>query len=171
MRDLIIGALAIAGAACAAPTNTTTTPTTATTISAEFSVLNPRDYQSFVGAWTPEDRPLCAVFASATDWVRQLHPAALMGARNVFAPPGTLWNNHAVLFLARIANGGDPASVFQITGVTRGAGETVVDYTFTNPPTATYTQRAYFAVAVEKPLTGVVRFRENGQVVCEATAG
>ena len=152
MRALLVSALAVL--ACAM------------SVAPAFTLLNPRDYNAFVPNWTPEDQPVCHVITSGAEWSDAVHPAAVMG-HNVFGPPGSLFNRHDVLLLARVMPAGDTAHVFQVRRVTPGGGGTMVDYTYTPPAgPATSTTKEYFAIVVAKPISMPVLFRENGRVVC-----
>jgi hypothetical protein len=133
---------------------------------ADYQMLNPSDYHVFVRPWADESKPECAALGAAADWSRVTAPAAIMG-HNVFGPPASTWSQHAVLFLARVADAGPTAGIFTVTHVSRTPNEIDVDYTFQRNPPATSTMRWYFALVVAKPLPPIVRFREAGEVVCE----
>ena len=170
MRLFVLTAALIAAVACA-PTETVTNANAAPeAASANYTLLNPSDYHSFVGNWMPDDHPLCAAFQSRADWDKVMHPAAVMG-QNTFAPPGPIWNDHAVLLLAREVNAGDPSHVFAVSNVSMEQNALVVDYTFAPTPQSTSTQKVYFAVVVPKPLPQMIRFRQDGNVVCEVAPG
>ena len=131
-----------------------------------FKLLDPRDYQSFVGNWTPENAPLCAAIGSADQWDRVLHPAATMGAHKPFAPPADFWNGHVVLLFARVVNAGDPSKVFQVDGVLRRMDTIDVTLRFKPTPPASSKAKSYFAVAVDRPIPARVRFIQDGNIVC-----
>ena len=133
-------------------------------------MLNPNEYQSFVGNWTPEDRPLCAALQSAGDWDKVMHPAATMNS-HAFAPPAEVWQGHAVLLLARVVNAGDTSHVFSVSKLSTEQNALVVDYAFASTPAASSTEKYYFALEVAKPLAATIRFREGGNVVCEVAPG
>jgi hypothetical protein len=138
---------------------------------AGYTLLNPSDYQSFVGNWSPDDHPFCAAFASAADWDAVMHPAATMGS-HTYAPPASFWADHTVLLLARVApSGGDAAHVLQVEDVRRTRDGVEVAYTFTPPPAASSTAKYYVAISVAKPVPGAIRFGENGAVTCETQLG
>jgi hypothetical protein len=143
-------------------------PPSSPTPDTNWVALNPSDYQVFVGNWTPDAVPLCAVLSSEADWNRILHPAATMFSNKAFAPPAFMWNSRAVLLVARATYGGDNPNLFQPTAVSRTQDTIELDYGFTPPlAAATYTGKYYMMVQVTKPLPANVRFVENGREVCD----
>jgi hypothetical protein len=132
----------------------------------QFNVLNPGDYQSFAGNWTPDTAPLCAAMGSADQWDHVLHPAATMGSHKPFAPPADFWNRHVVLLLARIVDAGDLSKVFQVDDVLRRKDTIDVTLRFKPTPPASSRMKAYIAVAVDKPIPARVRFIQDGSIVC-----
>lgn len=153
----LISVLALAACSAAAP---------------PYTVLNSNDYHVFVAPWEPADQPFCAAFQSAADWEARMRPAAVMG-QNTFAPPADIWREHAVVMMARETNPGDPAHLFNVTGVTKSTDADALDVhtTFTPAPASTSTIIAYVAVEVSKPLPHVIHFNENGRDVCEIRPG
>jgi hypothetical protein len=131
-----------------------------------FAQLDPSAYQSFVANWTTEDRPLCAVMESQADWDKTMRPAPTMGRTKPFAPPAGFWRNKAVLFVARVINAGDTSRVFRVADVQRHRRSLALDYQFTPTGPASWQMKWYLAIAVSKPLPALVRFRENGEIVC-----
>ena len=127
---------------------------------------HPGDFQSFVGNWTPLTAPLCAVLRSDDDWKRVLHPAAVMGDHKPFEPPDTFWTSRAILLFARVVNGGDTSHVFALRKLQVDPDAVDVDFAFTPTPPASWTQKTYIAVDMDKPLPPRVQFRENGKIVC-----
>lgn len=138
-----------------------------------FKLLDPDAYQSFVGNWTPDTAPLCAAIGSADQWDHVLHPAATMGSHKPFAPPADFWKGHVVLLFARVVNAGDLSKVFQVDDVLRRKDTTDVTLRFKPTPAASSNEKAYFAVAVDKPIPARVRFIQDGSIVCvlDTTAG
>lgn len=133
--------------------------------------LDPADYQSFVRNWVPETVPLCAAIASADAWDHVLHPAPTMGRTRPFAPASAFWNDHAILLLAKVVNAGDVSHVFRLVGVERTRDAIEVNYGFRPTPPASSTMKWYFAIAVAKPLPALVRFRQEGKIVCALNTG
>jgi hypothetical protein len=131
-----------------------------------FKLLDPGDYQSFVGNWTPDTAPLCAAIGSADQWEHVLRPAATMGSHKLFAPPADFWAGHVVLLFARTVNAGDLSKVFQVDDVLRRKDTTDVTLRFKPTPPASSTAKSYFAVAVDKPISARVRFIQDGNIVC-----
>lgn len=129
-------------------------------------LFHPEDFQSFVGNWTPQSAPMCTALRSADDWNRVLHPAAVMGDHKPYAPPDEFWKSHAMLLFARVVNGGDTSHVFALRKLQIGPDAVDWDIAFTPAPKAAWTQKAYIAVAIDKPLPPQVRFRENGKLDC-----
>jgi hypothetical protein len=131
-----------------------------------FQLLDPGDYQSFVGNWAPDTAPLCAAIGSAQQWDHVLHPAATMGAHKPFAPPADFWNGHVVLLFARVVNAGDLSKVFQVDDVLRRRDTIDVTLRFKPTPPASSTAKSYFAVALDKPIPARIRFIQDGNIVC-----
>lgn len=140
-----------------------------------YSLLDPNSFQSFVASWTPETLPRCAVMQSQADWDKLMHPAPVMGGSKRFAPPPDMWAHDAVLLIARVIPAGDTASVFKLAGVRRASGGLDVDYAFAPPPSSSSTIKWWLGVRIAKPLLAplpaVIRFVENGRVVCIGSAG
>ena len=130
------------------------------------TTLDPDDYRSFVGNWMPQGAPLCAAMRSADDWNRVLHPAATMGSTRPFAPPAGLWNDRAVLLIARVVPAGDSAHAFRLLGVERTQDAIEVNVLFKSAPPASSSEKVWLAVEVQKPLPALVRFRQEGNIVC-----
>lgn len=172
MRAFLIAGVTLLIAACGQSSATTTSaPPGSADDAAGYTLLNPSDYQSFVGNWSPDDHPFCAAFASAADWDAVMHPAATMGS-HTYAPPASFWADHTVLLLARVApRGGDAAHVLQVEDVRRTRDGVEVAYTFTPPPAASSTAKYYVAISVAKPVPSAIRFGENGAVTCETQLG
>ena len=100
-----------------------------------YRTVDPNSVQSFVGHWSPADRPLCAALRSQADWDKVFHPAPVMGANKPFSPPGLDWSKDGVLVIAQAVNAGDTKSVFRLGAVKSAPGSTEVDYRFKpNPP-------------------------------------
>jgi hypothetical protein len=137
-----------------------------TALALDVTPLNPADYQSFVGNWTPADAPLCAAIGSAEAWNRVLHPAAVMGDRRPFAPPSEFWERHAVLLFARVVPGGGQASALRLAGAERSPDAIDIVVAVTPPPPSSWTMKSWLAVAVPKPLPPHVGFLENGKRIC-----
>ena len=131
-----------------------------------YKALDPGAYQSFVGNWTPDSAPLCAVIGSAANWDAVLHPAAVMGGSNRFAPPPETWRSHVVLLVAKVIPGGAKGSALESVSVNDAGGSLNVDYRFTPPPASSFTIKTYMALEIAKPIPESVVFKENGQTVC-----
>lgn len=129
--------------------------------------LDPGEYQVFVTKWAPDDKPLCAAIETSDQWSQILHPAAVMWSNKAFAPPASFWNDHAVLFLARIVNGGgDTKQIFRLKDVKTTHDAIDLEERFTPTPAASYRMSWYLAVAVSKQLPAHIHFIENGATVC-----
>ena len=135
-----------------------------------YSLLDPNSFQSFVGNWTPETQPRCAVMQSQADWDKVMHPAPVMGGSKQFAPPSDMWAHDAVLLIARVIPAGETASVFKLAGVRHAGGRLDVDYAFAPPPSSSSTIKWWLGVKIVKPLPPVIRFVETGRVVCTVSA-
>lgn len=90
-----------------------------------------------------------------------------MGRRTLGpAPPDSFWRTRAILLAAHVvdwdAHAADP---FQIERVTQESGALLLSYRFEPVAARSYSVKRALAVAVVKPLPGVVRFQENGRVV------
>ena len=133
---------------------------------ASYKTIGPASLQSFVGNWSPPDKPLCAVLQSQADWDKVFHPAPTMGANAPFSPPGLDWSRSAVLVVARVIGAGDTSRVFHLTAVKTTATATEVDYGFTPTPPASSTMKWYLAVIAPKPVAAPIAFKENGKTVC-----
>jgi hypothetical protein len=129
------------------------------------TALDPDAYQSFVGNWTLETKPLCAVLQSAEQWSYILHPAAVMHGNKTFAPPPSLWNGHAILLFARTVSGGE-TNPLAFVAVMKSRRAIELDVKLSSSAPSSYQMKRYVAVAVDKPLPEQVRFVENGVLVC-----
>ncbi|HEY9084652.1 MAG TPA: hypothetical protein VIN40_01720 [Candidatus Tyrphobacter sp.] len=128
--------------------------------------IDPGQYQSFVGNWTPPDKPLCAAIGSAAQWNQIFHPAPVMGAHRPFSPPDSFWAQHAILLVARVVDAGDTSHVFHVNAVARGGNVATLDYAFKPTPRSSSSIKWWTGVAIARPLPATVRYRENGQIVC-----
>jgi hypothetical protein len=131
-----------------------------------YRVLDTGAYQSFVGNWTPDSAPLCAVIDSSAHWDAVMHPAAMMGGSRRFAPPPETWTSHVVLLIARVIPGGGKGTALQPVSVDGAVASLDVDYRFTPPPAGSYTIKAYVALEIPRLVPATVVFKENGQTVC-----
>jgi hypothetical protein len=131
-----------------------------------FTVVQPDQYQSFVVNWSPANKPFCVAIRSEREWSRVFHPAPVMGSHPPFAPPSAFWTQHALLVVARVINTADASQVFHIDSVTRDERVVEIRYTFRPTPPAPSTMKWWIGAAVAKPLPPMVRFRENGRMVC-----
>lgn len=162
MARLRLGILALSLAIAAATPGRTQEP--------PYSLLDPNSFQSFVANWTPETLPRCAVMQSQADWDKVMHPAPVVGGSKQFAPPPDMWAHDAVLMIARVIPAGETASVFKLAGVRHADGRLDVDYAFAPPPGSSFTIKWWLGVKIAKPLPAVIRFVENGRVVCIVSA-
>jgi hypothetical protein len=128
--------------------------------------IDPAQYQSFVGNWTPASKPLCAAVGSASQWNRIFHPAPVMGTNRPFSPPDSFWAQHALLVVARVVDAGDTSRVFRVNYVTRTGNVVTLDYAFRPTPYASSTIKWWTGVAIARPLPATVRYRENGRIAC-----
>ena len=136
-----------------------------------YQALDPAAFQSFVGNWTPDSAPLCAVIDAAARWDAVMHPAAVMGGAKQFAPPAETWASQDVLLIARVIPGGAKGPAFEPVSVAAAGGSVEVDYKFTAPPASSYTIKSYMALEVPKPVPATVVFKENGRTVCALKPG
>ncbi|HEY5070508.1 MAG TPA: hypothetical protein VII63_00610 [Caulobacteraceae bacterium] len=128
--------------------------------------IDPSRFQSFVGNWTPEDAPLCAVIRSEAEWRQILHPAPVMDSHKPFSPGGKFWKGHAVIMVARVISAGNIAGVFRPERIRRSAEAIEVDYRFSPTPRASSSIKWYLALRVAEPLPPTVSLVENGREVC-----
>ena len=133
---------------------------------ARYERLDPNSYQSFVGNWTPETSPLCAVIRSNAEWDRVFQPAFVMGHNRPFSPPPGFWKTKAVLVVARVISSGDLSEVFHVRHLQRTANTIELDYTFKSTPSASSSMKWYLALAITKHLPQIVRFTENNHPIC-----
>jgi hypothetical protein len=136
-----------------------------------YSLLDPSAYQSFVANWKPANKPLCAVIQSQADWAAVFRPAPVMGTNRPFGPPAELWSDGAVLMLARVVDAGDTANVFHLIGIHRDKDVIDVDVSFHRTPAASSRIKWWLGVTVSKTLPPMVRFREDGRVICTIQPG
>ena len=133
-------------------------------------VFRAGDFQSFVKNWD-SDGPLCARIASQADWDRYFGAAAVMGRNKPFGPPKSLWATHNGYLLARIANGGgDVAEMLKVKGVARVGRSVKIDTVFAAPASSSFQVTSYVLVAVPKPVSGTVEFRDHGRTICSVRA-
>jgi hypothetical protein len=150
-------ALGVPGAATAAPV--------------PYTALDPTAYQSFVGNWSPDTGPLCAVIGSQAQWDKVMHPAPLMGKTPVFGPRTSTWDGHVVLLIAKVMPGGGMGSAFKPLSVERTGDTLDVSYRYVMPHVASYQIKGYMALEVAKPAVESVVFTENGKAVCSLKPG
>jgi hypothetical protein len=131
-----------------------------------YQTIDPGSLQSFVGDWSPDDKPLCAALRSQADWDKIFHPAPVMGRNAPFSPPGLDWSKSGVLVVARVINAGDAKNVFHLTTVKSSPKAIELDYRFTPTPAASSTMKGYLAVIAPGPLASTIQFKENGKTVC-----
>ena len=168
-----VSALALGMAACAPATMSTSGGAAAPVAVAAggHRVFGPNDFQSFVKNWEG-NRPLCARIASEADWDRYFGAAAVMGENKPFGPPAALWATHNGYLLAREANGGggDIGQLLKVQRVDRTAGSVKIDTIFAGPASGSFQVTTYVLVAVPKPVSGTVEFRDRGQTICSIRA-
>jgi hypothetical protein len=173
LKIVTTSALALGIAACA-PTGATTSggdrPVAVATASGT-RLFGAGDFQSFVKNWDG-DGPLCARIASQADWDRYFGAAAVMGGDKPFGPPEALWTTHTTYLLARTANGGsgDVADLLKVKGVSRDARSVRIDTMFAGPASGSFQVTTYVLVAVPKPVSGTVEFREGARTFCSIRA-
>ena len=155
LAGLVLAFAIVSGNAASPPRHTT------------HETLDPHDYQSFVGNWTPARVPLCAALRSQSDWNGVLHPAAIMGGNKPFSPPADFWNAKAVLLVSRVVDAGDTTNICRLPRLRRSHDAIELDYAFAPTPHASSTMKWYLAVAVAKPLPSTIRFREGGRTLCK----
>ena len=132
-----------------------------------FDLLGPDLWRSVTLKWNAGSGPLCAATRSRRDWEALTRTvAAPKGKDSGTAPPTPdEWNRHAVLLLGRQIGSTRVPLVFHVDGVHRQGSTIELDYSLTpTPPTGGTTWFA--AVAIMKPLTPTVTFKEGGRVVC-----
>jgi hypothetical protein len=166
-------ALALGMAACA-PINATTSGggrSAAVAVEGDNQVFGAGDFQSFVKNWDG-DGPLCARIASEADWDRYFGAAAVMGANKPFGPPEALWTTHNGYLLARVGNGGggNVEDMLKVQRVERGAGSVKIETVFAGPASGSFQVKTYVLVALPKPVSGTVEFREQGRAICSVRA-
>jgi hypothetical protein len=137
----------------------------------EYAVADPTAFQSFIGAWSPEAAPLCAILASRADWDAVLHPAAVMGPHKPFAPPDGFWRTHGVLLVAQTAPASPPAHWFSRVRVAPRAGGVTVTYVLSRGPEGSSTVKAWLPIVAPKPLPQSIRFEAEGGATCAAALG
>ena len=130
-----------------------------------FELLSPDLYRSVTLKWTGGSAPLCAVIRGRRDWEALTRTIAGPKAKAAGAPTSDEWNRHAVLLVARQIGIGKTPVVFQVDGVHRDGSTIELDYTLIPSPPAGGTTW-YAALAIPKPLTPTVTFKEAGRVVC-----
>jgi len=129
-----------------------------------FDVLSPDLYRSVTLKWNAGSGTLCAATRSRRDWEALTRNVGAKSQDNG-APTPDEWNRHAVLVLGRQVNMGRTPVGFHVDGVHRQGSTIEVDYSLTPVPPPGGT--AWFAaVAILKPLTPTVTFKESGRVVC-----
>jgi hypothetical protein len=167
-----VSALALGMAACA-PASISTAGGAEAPVAAAGSgnrIFGPNDFQSFVKNWEG-NRPLCARIASQADWDRYFGAAAVMGENKPFGPPEALWTTHTAYLLAREASGGgDVADMLKVQRVDRSAASVKIDTVFSGPASGSFQVTTHVLVAVPKPVSGTVEFRDRGQTICSVRA-
>ncbi len=151
-----VAALLLGAAAPAAP------PPPVTDV--PFDMLNPDLYRSVTLKWNAGSGTLCAATRSRRDW-EALTRAVGAKSQDNGAPTPDEWNRHAVLVLGRQVNISRTPVVFHVAGVHRQGSTIEIDYSITPAPPAGGTMW-FAAVAIMKPLTPTVTFKEAGRVVC-----
>ena len=132
----------------------------------DYVALDMTRYHSFVGAWSPQTAPLCALISSQAKWDAVMHPAPVMGGGQVFGPPADTWGAHSVLLLARIVPGGGGAPALRPVFAKLNDGVLEVDYQFRTPPQSSYTVSTAMALEIPEVVPDSVVFKENGKTVC-----
>jgi hypothetical protein len=172
-KIVTVSALALGMAACAPINATSSAGTRSAGVLAEgdYQVFGPGDFQSFVKN-RDGDAPLCARIASEADWDRYFGAAAVMGPMKPFGPPAALWTTHNTYLLARHANGGggNIEDILKVRRVERGAGSVKIETAFAAPATGSFQVTTYVLVALPKPVSGTVEFREQGRAICSVRA-
>jgi hypothetical protein len=128
--------------------------------------VDPSQFQSFLGSWSPSTAPLCAAIDSASRWETLFHPAAVMYANRPFEPAPAYWIGHGTIVVARAIYNGDTAHVFAVNSVTRDNGAMRIDYTFRPTPKSSSTMNWWFGISVSKPMPQTIEIAENGKLVC-----
>jgi hypothetical protein len=171
VKIIAASVMAIAAAACAPTTATVSGNGERVAVAAENQVFGPNDFQSFVKNWNG-DAPLCARIASEADWDRYFGAAAVMGPNKPFGPPAELWTTHNTYLYARAANGGsgDIGELLKVQRVERGGNSTRIETVFAGPASGSFQVTTYVLVAVPKPVSGTVEFREQGRSICSVRA-
>lgn len=164
------GALALGTTACAPMAATTGSPSSGVAAAGGNRVFGPGNFQSFVKNWDG-DGPLCARIASEADWDRYFGAAAVMGDNKPFGPPAALWNTHTGYLFARAANGGgDMDELLKVQRVDRDRRSVKIETVFAGPASGSFQVTTYVLVAVPKPVSGTVEFRDQGRAVCSISA-
>jgi len=146
-------------------------PVAAAAAPVPYTALDPTAYQSFVGNWSPDSGPLCAVIGSQAQWDKVMRPAPLMGKTPAFGPPASTWDAHVVLLIAKVMPGGGVGSAFKPLSVQRTGDALDVSYRYVMPHVASYQIKGYMALEVAKPVAASVVFTENGKAVCSLKPG
>jgi hypothetical protein len=171
-KTVTVSALALGMAACA-PINATTSAgarTAGVLAEGDYQVFGPSDFQSFVKN-RDGNAPLCARIASEADWDRYFGAAAVMGPMKPFGPPASLWRTHNTYLLARDGSGGgNIEDMLKVRRVERGAGSVKIETAFSGPATGSFQVTTYVLVALPKPVSGTVEFREQGRAICSIRA-
>ena len=130
-----------------------------------FDVLSPDLYRIVTLKWNGGSSPLCAVTRSRRDWAALTRTLAAGKGKENGAPTSDEWNRHAVLVVGRQIAAGSMPIGFHVEGVHRQASTIELDYTLDPvPPSGPTTWFA--AVAILKPLSRTVTFKEDGRIVC-----